>query len=145
MTAQIERVLYSDRTLGNYENPATGETEPGWADLAYEAIRGMNHITGGGAAYDQGIPAPVVYRVLGNLSGMAHMLPQLMEQLANGLTRSLDHFDVYDNKQEPSLSVQAAAELLANAGVHAMRMADALAAAQVAINSQGYNTTEDGQ
>jgi hypothetical protein len=143
MTAHIERVLYGDRTIGNYDNPATGESEPGWADLAYESIRAMNHITMGTGG--EGIPAPVVYGALGNLAGMAHMLPQLMEQLANGLATSLEHFDVYDNKQEPSLSVQAAAEQLANAGVHAMRMAEALSAAQVAINSQGYNDKEPNE
>lgn len=145
MPAGIEAVLYGDRTIGASDNPQTGESEPGWADIAYEAIRALNHITGGGTAYDEGIPAPVVYRALGNLAGLAHMLPQLVEQLANGLARSLDHFDVYDNKQEPALSVQAAGEHLANAGVHAMRLAEALSAAQVDINSQGYNTPEDAR
>jgi hypothetical protein len=139
MSADIENVLHGDLTLTRRYSEATGDSHEGWADVAYESVRAMNHITGGGAAYAQGIPAPVVYTVLGNLSGMANMLPQLMEQLANGLVRSLDNFAVYDNKQEPSLSAQEAAELLASAGVHAMRMADALSAAQVAINSQGYN------
>lgn len=137
MTARVERVLYSDRTLLSQYDDETREDQPGWADVAHEAIRAMNHITN--STGGQGIPAPVVYSVLGNLSGVAGMLPQLVDQLASGLGESLDAFNVYDNKRDPADSVAEAVEALAEAGVHAQRAAAALSRAQVAINSQGYN------
>lgn len=152
MSAQIERTLYSgtlqslsgDRTLTRYYDERSGEEHDGWADIAHEAVRAMNHITSSGSG-GEGIPAPVAYSVLGNLAGLAEMLPQLFRQLANGLQTSLDNFDVYDSKQDPQVSVIEAGTHLENAVAHAQRMAEALAAAQVAINSQGYNDLDDGQ
>lgn len=138
MTARIESVLYGDRSMGTFEHPETGENEPGWAELVYEAIRALNHITSSRATYEEGIPAPVAYRALGDLAQAASILPQLTEQLGEGLVRSLEHFDVYDDKREPALSVQVAAEHLATAAVEALRLAASLSAAQTALNSQGY-------
>lgn len=136
MTSAVERSLYGDRTILNRYNDDTGETTEGWADLAHEAVRAMNHLT---IFVDEGIPAPVVYSVLGNVAGLAGMLPQLCTQLANGLAKSLDHFDVYDTKQEPAITAQEAGELLGTAAALAAQLADALNAAQSAVNSQGYN------
>lgn len=134
MTADITRLLYSDRTLLSEYDPETGEDREGWADLAHEAIRAMNHLTNSPHA----IPAPVAYRVLGNLSGIAHMLPQLCEQLTRGLAKSLSEFDVYDTKRDATESVSDAVSNLEQAAANARTLADRLDAAQVAINSQGY-------
>lgn len=152
MSANIERTLYTgtlpsmntDRPLTSSYDERTGESVDGWADIAHEAVRAMNHITSSGGG-GEGIPAPVAYTVLGNLSGMAEMLPQLFRQLANGLQTSLDNFDVYDHKQDPQVSAIEAGTHLENAVAHAQRLADELSAAQVAINSQGYNTPDDDQ
>lgn len=149
MSAKIERVTYhgtlpsdpTERTLTrSYGDDDRGERD-GWADIAHEAVRAMNHITS--SPGDEGIPAPVVYSALGNLASVAQMLPQLFRQLANGLETSLEHFDVYDDKGDPRLSALTAGTHLQNAVTHAQRMAEELGSAQTAINSQGYNLPED--
>ena len=142
MTTDVESILYGERTLLPYEDERTGVRTEGWADLANESIRAMNHITsspGSGGA----IPAPTAYRVLGNLSALAEKLPQLFEQLRNGLAASLDVLDVYDTKQDPRLSVLEAGEQLQAAALHAQRLADVLGKAQTAIAWQGYNEPDD--
>lgn len=147
MTAEIENIVYTsrldsttdERTLVRSWDEETNESIDGWADVAHEAVRAMNHITNSAAA----VPAPVAYSVLGNVAGLAQMLPQLFEQLANGLQHSLDVFDVYDRKGDPRLSVIAAGEQLQAARLHAQRMAECLEAAQIAINSQGYNESAE--
>lgn len=141
MSATIERVLYGDRTITRHYDDATGDSVDGWADVAYEAVRAMNHITN--SAHP--IPAPVAYSVLGNVSGMAGMLPQLCDQLVRGLEASLTaaDFEIYDNNGEPAASVAAAQADLERAAALARQAAEAFAAAQVAINSQGYNSGGD--
>jgi hypothetical protein len=129
----VTRILYGGRTLLAQDDD--GERVEGWADLAHESIRAMNHITSSGGA----IPAPVAYSVLGNISGAAHMIIQLCEQLGRGLEKSLTEFDVYDRKGDPGESVAAAVAALQVARAHARSLGEALDAAQVAINSQGYN------
>lgn len=137
---RITRTLYNDRTLLSEED-ADGNQAPGWADLAYESIRAMNHITNTGEA----IPAPVAYSVLGNISGAAHMLTQLCRQLERGLKESLAELDVYDDKGDPADSIAIAGANLHQAAELASSLGDALGAAQVAINSQGYGRGDQGQ
>lgn len=110
------------------------------ADDAFEAIRALNHatITGGP------IPAPLAYLLLGNLHQLGFGLDQLVRQLAAGLVRSLDAFDVYDDNRDPSASVAMATDALLLAGKHAARLGECLAAAQLAINLQGYRLPVDG-
>jgi hypothetical protein len=136
-TPAVTRSLYDDRALLRGEDPAMGEEVDGWAELAQTAVRAMNHITGG-----QPIPAPVPYSLLGNLSGLAHMLPQLCQQLADGLQRSLTEFDVYDDNRSPAQSATEARIALATAEEQVQVLAAALDVAQVAINSQGYNLAD---
>jgi hypothetical protein len=134
MSTDVERVLYGDRTITSRFDRDAGTDVAGWPDVAYEAIRGCNHITQGAT-----IPAPVAYAVLGNLTGMAGMLPQLCQQLAHGLRVSLDEFDVYDHSGNPPASVDEATIALMKAAEISEQLAAQLGAAQVAINSQGYN------
>lgn len=108
------------------------------ADDAYEAIRAINHMTGGGA-----IPAPVVYDVLGNLKGVGHMLPQTLRQLAEGLGRSLDDYDVYeDDGSDPVHSVATATDHLTRAAQLAAQIGEELEKAQSAISRQAYRTEQ---
>lgn len=149
MSAKIERITYhgtlasdpTERGITRSYGDHVSEERDGWSDVAYEAIRAMNHITS--SPGEEGIPAPVVYTVLGNMTGATQMLPQLFRQLADGLERSLDHFDVYDHNGDPRLSALAAGTHLQNAVTHAQRMAEELSSAQTAINSQGYNLPDD--
>jgi len=108
-----------------------------YADDAYEAIRALNHGT------YRTIPAPLAYSVLGNLQGAGFGLAQLAGHLAGGLRESLTTYDVYDNNRDPKTSVAMAAEALRQAAEHARRTAELLAAAQLAINAQGYNLPDD--
>lgn len=150
MSAQIERAVYTgtlstengDRTLITYYDPQAHEDRDGWAEIAHEAVRAMNHITSSGSG-GEGIPAPVAYTVLGSLSSLAEMLPQLFRQLANGVQTSLEHFDVYDHRQDPQVSAIEAGTHLENAIAHAQRMADELSQAQSALKDQGYNSPDD--
>jgi hypothetical protein len=106
------------------------------ADDAYEAIRSINHRTGSGA-----LPAPLVYDVLGNLKGVGHLLPHALQQLASGLGRSLDEYDVYDGEgRDPVQSVATAVDHLTRAAQLAGELGRELDHAQEAINMQGYRT-----
>ncbi len=133
--AHIENLIHNGRTLTGYTDEE-GEDVIGWPEVAYEAIRAINHLT----LTSEPIPAPVVYKVLGNLKGVGHMLPQALQQLGDGLARSLDEFDVYDRKRDPADSIDVAREHLAVAAAAAAALGSALEDAQTALNAQGYNT-----
>lgn len=135
MTATCERLLHDGRPMLRTDD------EPGWADFAYDSIRALNHLTSSYGRHP--IPAPVAYRLLGDLSGMAGMLPQLCQQLGGGLGASLEAFDVYDNNREPTESVALAIDALTEAARLADQLAAALSRAQAAINAQGYNDSPD--
>lgn len=105
------------------------------AEIAYEAVRRINHITGGP------MPAPLLYSVLGYLKQVGHGLPQALRQLADGLVFSLDVYEVYeDDGADPAVSVEEAAEALRAAAGLAAQCGVLLEQAQSAISRQGYNT-----
>jgi hypothetical protein len=93
--ANVENLLYGGRTLVRYTGQ--GEHVAGWPEVAHEAIRAINHLTGQGP-----IPAPTAYRILGDLKGVGHLLPQALEQPCRGLQASLAAFDVYDHRRDPA-------------------------------------------
>ncbi len=95
MTAiDVDRRVYGGRNLTGYRDD-DGE-HAGWPEVAYEAIRAINHLTLGGA-----MPAPLVYSILGNLKGVGHMLPQGLDQLGRGLEASLSAYDVTESDPGP--------------------------------------------
>lgn len=110
------------------------------ADAASEAIRSINHQT---IFTGDGIPAPVIYRVLGNLQSAAgHGLSQALRQLAAGLERSLATHDVYeDDGRDPRQSVANAVAALTEAAGLAGQIGPMLESAQAEIARQGYHTT----
>ena len=104
------------------------------ADDAYQAIRGINHLTLGAT-----VPACLLYDVLGNLKGVGHLLPQTLAQLGAGLGRSLDKYDVYDGEgRDPVQSVAEAVDHLTRAA----QLGQELELAQSAINMLGYHDAE---
>lgn len=131
---EIERSIFSGRTLLGYDT-ADAEHVDGWAAVFSTAARAMNHLTAGAS-----IPAPTTYKVLGEIRVGAQRLPQLCAQLADGLARSLDDFEVYDDAREPGVSVDDARAHLLVAAEHLQRAGEAFDAAQSAINQQGYHT-----
>jgi hypothetical protein len=104
---------------------------------ASEAIRALNHRT------RQAIPAPVAYHLLGALNNLGYGLNQLLGQISNGLSRSLTDYDVYDHNRDPAESVAIANQAIDRAARHAHKIGELLAAAQVAINLQGYHDVDD--
>lgn len=132
---EASRREYGGRRMIGHED-AAGATVAGWPEVAYEAMRAINHVTGGGE-----VPAPLVYDVLGNLKGVGHMLPQACRQLGDGLARSLETFEVYDER-DPAESVAIAREYLSQAGEKAAELAALLEAAQTAIAGQGYHDAQ---
>lgn len=108
------------------------------ADNVYDSLRAMAHLTR--ATH----PAPEVYKILGNLKNLGSLLPQISTQLAQGLVKSLQEYDVteYEDK-DPAASVAQAGEHLARAAKLAAQMGEELAQAQNAINGQGYRTAEE--
>lgn len=105
------------------------------ADTAYDALRALAHLTR--ATH----PAPDVYRILGNIKNFGSFLPQISHQLAQGLVKSLEEYDVYEYEgKDPAASVALAGEHLARAAKLAEQMGEELAKAQNAINGQGYRT-----
>lgn len=108
-----------------------GEVLVGLAEQAAEAIQGLNHRT------RRTIPAPWAYEVLGRLTQIAHGLPQLFDQLGDGLHRSLDEYDVYDHARAPAVSVELVCAALDDATTHAARLGELLEEAHAAIADQG--------
>jgi hypothetical protein len=122
---------------GGYCSMAATDDLVQHADNAYEAIRALNHRT------RQAIPAPVAYHLLGVLNNLGHGLDQLLGQIGDGLSRSLTEYDVYDHNRDPAESVAIATEAIDRAARHAHEVGELLAAAQVAINLQGYHVNYD--
>lgn len=110
----------------------------GWPEVACESIRAINHLTGHGP-----IPAPTVYRVLGELRGVGHLLPQALAQMTRGLQKSLEVYRVYDAR-DPADSVLDATLLLNQALRKAGELGELLEAAQAAISEQGYHDEDEG-
>jgi hypothetical protein len=81
-----------------------------------------------------------VYRVLGNLKGATGpMLAQALRQLASGLERSLNEYDVYeDDGRDPANSVDIASAHLLEAAALADLLGESLTKAQNAISRQGF-------
>ena len=131
----VDNLLYGGRSLVSFTDE--GERVAGWPEVAYEAIRAINHLTKQGA-----IPAPTVYRILGDLKGVGHLLPQALEQLCRGLQASLAAFDVYDHRRDPAASVSDAVALLARASRKAADLGHILEDAQAAVSEQGYRTDD---
>ena len=112
------------------------------AQEAYEAIRRINHAT---IFTGNGIPAPVVYRVLGFLqSAGGYGMAQALGQLARGLERSLSTYDVCeDDRRDPVVSVEAAVSALEAAAQLVAQVGPLLDVAQSAIAGQGYRTLSE--
>ncbi|TDE88171.1 hypothetical protein EXU48_23920 [Occultella glacieicola] len=110
------------------------------ADQAYEAIRGLNHAT-----ITTAYPAPTVYNVLGNLSHAGgHGLQQALTQIAGGLRRSLEEYDVHqDDGSDPAIAVEEAAQHLQQASELAREVGRLIDQAQAAISRQSYRP-QDG-
>lgn len=115
------------------ETPAVVEE----ANAIYESIRAICHSS-------QTHPAPTVYRVLGNLKGATGpMLAQALRQLASGLERSLNEYDVYeDDGRDPAGSVDMANAHLLEAAALADLLGKSLEKAQNAIARQGYRDSK---
>ena len=112
------------------------------AQEAYEAIRSINHAT---IFTGNGIPAPVVYRVLGFLqSAGGYGMAQALGQLARGLERSLSTYDVCeDDGRDPVDSVAHAVNALSDAADLLQRVGLLLDDAQAAISRQGYRSAAE--
>ena len=132
----ITRTTFAGRGVVRQWDPSANEDVASWPDVAADAIRAVNHLTGNGHP----IPAPVAYEVLGNLAALAHRLPQALTPLAQGLNRSMDEFTVTDSAGDPRTSATTAVEALTLAAQLAEQVGAALAEAQQAIAGQGYDS-----
>jgi hypothetical protein len=84
-------------------------------------------------------------RILGELTAMAGVFPQALNQLSSGLRQALREYDVYDKNRDPAVSVEMAAAELAAAAEAFQRVSAHLSIAQEAINLQGVNTDNHDQ
>lgn len=108
------------------------------ADDAYKAVRAINHAT----INARSIPAPVVYDFLGNAKTAAgYGINQALSQVADGLLRSLETHDIYDDSGDPAEN--AAAALMREAASLAAQIGTLLEKAQSRINAQGYNDPDE--
>ncbi|WP_454228154.1 hypothetical protein [Propioniciclava flava] len=131
-TIHVKNLLHDGRCLVGYDDH--GEYVASWPEVARESIRAINHLTSHGP-----IPAPTAYRILGDLKGVGHLLPQALERLCRGLQASLEVFDVYDHRRDPAASVSDAVALLCRAARKASDLGQLLEDAQAAISEQGYH------
>ena len=134
-TIHVKNLLHDGRCLVGYDDH--GEYVASWPEVARESIRAINHLTDHGP-----IPAPTVYRVLGELKGIGHLLPQALAQLTRGLQKSLEVYRIYDAR-DPADSVLDATLLLNQALRKAAVLGELLEAAQAAISEQGYHEGDD--
>jgi hypothetical protein len=72
-------------------------------------------------------------RILGELTAMAGVFPQALNQLSSGLRQALREYDVYDENRDPAVSVEMAAAELAAAAEAFQRVSAHLSIAQEAI------------
>ncbi len=135
-TIHVKNLLHDGRCLVGYDDH--GEYVASWPEVARESIRAINHLTDHGP-----IPAPTVYRVLGELKGVGHLLPQALAQMTQGLQKSLEVYRVYDAR-DPADSVLEATLLLNQALRKAAELGELLEAAQAAISEQGYHAEDEG-
>ena len=137
---QIERFIHNGRCLVAYDD-GTDDRVIGWPEMAYESVRAINHLTNHGAI----VPAPTLYRVLGELKGVGYLLPQALDQLGRGLSASLEQLDVTedDPTRDPRASVATALSFLDQAAQLARDLGATLEAAQSAIGGQGYKSAGD--
>lgn len=107
--------------------------------LASELYDGMHDL--GVAVLGRAVPAPELYGILGNIkSAGGYYLGELLERLADGIERSVDEYEVYeDDGGDPVLRAALAASLIQGAAAHATRVAQCLEAAQSAIAAQGHH------
>lgn len=111
------------------------------AEEIHQGIRGMCHESSGAV-----LPAPDLFQILGTLQAGAHLLPQALNQLADGLVRSLTEYVVTeDDGRTPTESVLTATRHLTRAGWLAGELGRELEAAQEAISGQGYSSKRPAQ
>jgi hypothetical protein len=116
------------------------ETTTALAQDAYEAVREINHVLTGLAA----VPAPLLYDVLGSLKQLGPALHQALTQLGEGLQKSLEVYDVYeDNGADPTFTAARSRQYLDEAAALAQRLGLLLEEAQSAITYQGYRTPQE--
>ena len=63
VVANVENLLYGSRSLVGFTEE--GDYVSSWPELTHESLRAINHLTSHGP-----IPAPTLYRVLGELKGI---------------------------------------------------------------------------
>lgn len=134
-TPDIQNYVHNGRALVGIQG-SEGQDVMSWPQVACEAVRAINHLTGHGTP----IPAPTLYTVLGELKQVGHLLPQGLRQLMQGLAVSLDTHDVYDHHGSPEDSVAAAVAALERAAALSARLGATLETAQSAIAEQGYTS-----
>lgn len=70
----VERLSFGGRTLVDSRDAGGGRLA-GWPEVAREAVRAICHLT-----VDDPLPAPTLYRILGDLKGVAAaQLGELLE------------------------------------------------------------------
>ena len=135
--SNVTRLVHNGR--GIVAHDVDGERVAGWPEVAYEAIRAVNHVTGGVA-----VPAPVLYDVVGELKGVGHLLPQALDQLGQGLRASLDEYTVTDESgREPAETVEQAVRALNEAAERARELGALLEQVQSLVAEQGYDERAD--
>jgi hypothetical protein len=124
-----------DDTLANFRQTATPPN--GWAYLAAEAVRWLNHATIDPGGY----PYPAdVYSAIGHLQTLLQRLPQALRQTAHALEvmdaagRTVDVF----RPERTAVTVLTVTESLARAASHAEAAAGELASAQVPAGRLAY-------
>lgn len=111
-------------------------TEIEHANMAYESIRAINHLT----ITPRPIPAPEMYRILGNLMCLGYALDQAVRQLGRALQLSLNTYDVYETDgANPATRAWWAIGDMEAAAEHAGQMGELLETAQSDLARQAYN------
>ena len=107
------------------------------AEHVAEAIRTLNHRT-----VFTSMPAPLLYELLGELQTVTERMPQLLQQCGQGVARSLDEYEVYeDDGGNPLGSISSANDHLGNAAALLQQAGTELERARIAIRGQGFRSS----
>ncbi|MFZ3500669.1 hypothetical protein ACODT5_46930 [Streptomyces sp. 5.8] len=116
----------------------TDKTPAQLADTAGDAIRALNHATLGSPRPDWEYPGDA-YSVVGNLSYMAGMLPQAVEQIAKLLKRLEAEGHLKSDRNTLAADLEAAYAGLTIAAGAADTLRGALDRAQSGLGAVAYN------
>lgn len=136
---RITRLVHEGRGLVT-QYDENGDRVMGWPEVAYEAARGICHLTSSA----EPIPAPTVYRVIAEMKLVGDLFAQSLDQIEDGFGRSYEVGTPVESVpgRTPEDTSRDLHEALERARAAARKYSEAMQAAHSAVAGQGYREDE---